>query len=46
MMTIPCITLWVGIHPDFKDMGGMDVVQFESTKFGLESEREFDLREA
>ena len=31
-----------GIHPDFKDLGGMDVVQFESIKFALESERAFD----
>ena len=31
-----------GIHPDFKDLGGMDVVQFESIKFALESGRAFD----
>lgn len=31
-----------GIHPDFKDLGGMDIVQFESIKFALESGRAFD----
>lgn len=31
-----------GIHPDFKDMGGMDIVQFESIKYALESGRRFD----
>ena len=31
-----------GIHPDFKDLGGMDVVQFESIKFALENGRAFD----
>ncbi|WP_417334503.1 GNAT family N-acetyltransferase [Halarcobacter sp.] len=31
-----------GIHPDFKDLGGMDLVQFESIKFALETNRAFD----
>ncbi|WP_417326345.1 GNAT family N-acetyltransferase [Halarcobacter sp.] len=31
-----------GIHPDKKDLGGMDVVQFESVKFALETKRAFD----
>jgi len=31
-----------GIDPDRKDLGGMDVVQFESIKFALESGRRFD----
>jgi len=31
-----------GINPDKKDLGGMDVVQFESIKFALESARKFD----
>lgn len=31
-----------GIEPTKKDLGGMDVVQFESIKFTLESGRAFD----
>lgn len=31
-----------GISPEKKDLGGMDVVQFESIKFALESKRAFD----
>lgn len=31
-----------GIDPDKKNLGGMDVVQFESIKFALESGRRFD----
>ncbi len=31
-----------GIHPDFKDLGGMDIVQFESIKFALENGKRFD----
>lgn len=31
-----------GIDPNKKDLGGMDVVQFESIKFALESGRAFD----
>ncbi len=31
-----------GIHPDYKDLGGMDVVQFESIKFALENNKSFD----
>jgi len=31
-----------GIDPDFKDLGGMDVVQFESIKYALQSGRKFD----
>lgn len=31
-----------GIHPDFKDMGGMDIIQFESIKFALENKKAFD----
>jgi lipid II:glycine glycyltransferase (peptidoglycan interpeptide bridge formation enzyme) len=31
-----------GIHPDFKDLGGMDVVQFKSIMFALENGRVFD----
>lgn len=31
-----------GIHPDFKDLGGMDIVQFESIRFALESGKIFD----
>ena len=41
-MIIPVYYLMGGIHPDFKDMGGMDIVQFESIKFALESGRAFD----
>ncbi|AXH09210.1 FemAB family protein [Malaciobacter halophilus] len=31
-----------GIHPDFKDLGGMDVVLYESIKFALENNKTFD----
>lgn len=31
-----------GIDPDKKDLGGMDVVQFESIKYALQSGRTFD----
>lgn len=31
-----------GIDPNKKDLGGMDVVQFESIKFALESRKAFD----
>jgi len=31
-----------GIDPDKRDLGGMDVVQYESIKFALESDRKFD----
>ncbi len=31
-----------GIHPDFKDLGGMDIVQFESVKFALKNNKAFD----
>jgi lipid II:glycine glycyltransferase (peptidoglycan interpeptide bridge formation enzyme) len=31
-----------GIDPKYKDLGGMDVVQFESIKFTLNSGRKFD----
>ncbi|MEA3492575.1 MAG: GNAT family N-acetyltransferase [Campylobacterota bacterium] len=31
-----------GIDPNYKDLGGMDVVQFESIKFALASNRKFD----
>ena len=31
-----------GIHPDFKDLGAMDAIQFKSIKFALESGRAFD----
>jgi hypothetical protein len=31
-----------GIHPEYKNLGGMDVVLFESIKFALESGRSFD----
>lgn len=31
-----------GIDPENKDLGGMDVVQYESIKFALESGRKFD----
>lgn len=31
-----------GIDPNNKDLGGMDVVQFESIKFALDSGRKFD----
>lgn len=31
-----------GIHPEKKDLGGMDVVQHESIKFALESGKDFD----
>jgi lipid II:glycine glycyltransferase (peptidoglycan interpeptide bridge formation enzyme) len=31
-----------GIDPDKKDLGGMDVVQYESIKFALESDKAFD----
>jgi len=31
-----------GIDPQYKDLGGMDIVQFESIKFALESGRKFD----
>ncbi len=31
-----------GIDPKYKDLGGMDVVQFESIKFALNSGRKFD----
>ena len=31
-----------GINPKYKDLGGMDIVQFESIKFALESGRKFD----
>ena len=31
-----------GINPKYKDLGGMDVVQFESIKFALKSGRKFD----
>ncbi len=34
--------LMAGIDPDYKDLGGMDVVQFESIKFALSSDRKFD----
>ena len=31
-----------GIDPDKRDLGGMDMVQYESIKFALESDRVFD----
>jgi len=31
-----------GIDPDYKDLGGMDVVQYESIKFALNNNRGFD----
>ena len=31
-----------GIDPKYKDMGGMDVVQYESIKFALENNKTFD----
>jgi len=31
-----------GIDPNYKDLGGMDVVQYESIKFALKSGRKFD----
>ncbi len=31
-----------GIDPKYKDLGGMDVIQFESIKFALNSGRKFD----
>jgi hypothetical protein len=31
-----------GIDPNYKDLGGMDVVQFESIKFALDSGKTFD----
>jgi len=31
-----------GIDPKYKDLGGMDVVQFESIKFALNGSRKFD----
>jgi lipid II:glycine glycyltransferase (peptidoglycan interpeptide bridge formation enzyme) len=31
-----------GIDPDYKDVGGMDMVIFESIKFALQSNRKFD----
>jgi len=31
-----------GINPDKRDLGGMDMVQYESIKFALESDRVFD----
>ena len=31
-----------GIHPDFKDLGGMDIIQYEAIKFALDNNKEFD----
>ena len=31
-----------GIHPEYKDLGGMDLIQYESIKFALNNNLKYD----